>query len=332
MSLLRVDKLNVKFRYRGGDLHALHDISFSLSSGEMVAIVGESGAGKSLLGYSLVNLLAKPSYISSGSMKLDQQELVGLPLKEWQQIRGKRIAMIFQDMMMTLNPVLTIGEQMVEAIRSHQRISRREAKQLAISALEDVHISAPEQRFSQYPHELSGGMRQRVIIAIVLLLKPEIIIADEPTTALDVTIQAEILYLLKEVCLREQVALIIISHDFGVVSRISDRTLVMYAGKIVEQGPTLGIINDPQHPYTQGLLNALPQMALPGQRLNQIEGNMPSLDRRPGGCAFHPRCRYVMDKCRHSEPSYIYTGVSSCACFLLQDLVTQEIDEEDNIG
>lgn len=330
MSLLCVDQLNVKFKQRNGDLHALHDISFSVSAGEMIAVVGESGAGKSLLGYSLVNLLAKPGYISSGSICLDNQELVGMSIKQWQQIRGKRIAMIFQDMMMTLNPVLTVGEQMVEVLRNQRALSRREAKQLALDALIKVRISAPEQRFSQYPHQLSGGMRQRVIIAIVLLLKPEIIIADEPTTALDVTIQAEILYLLKEVCTRDKVALIIISHDFGVVSRISERTLVMYAGKIVEQGPTLGIINDPQHPYTQGLLNALPQMALPGKRLNQIEGNMPSLNERPSGCAFHPRCRYAMDKCRKAEPSFIYTGVSSCACFLLEDLMMDECAQSES--
>lgn len=332
MALLSVDHLNVKFRHRNQDLHALLDISFSISAGEKVAIVGESGAGKSLLGYSLVNLLAKPGYISSGSIRFDGRELVDLSLKEWQKIRGHRIAMIFQDMMMTLNPVLTIGSQMVEAIRSHQKISRAEAKKLAIEGLDKVKISSPEQRFHQYPHQLSGGMRQRVIIAIVLLLKPELIIADEPTTALDVTIQAEILHLLKEICDSEQVALIIVSHDFGVVSRISDRTLVMYAGKIVEQGPTLEIINDPQHPYTQGLLNALPQMALPGQRLNQIEGNMPSLNERPTGCAFHPRCRYAEPRCSYSPPSYIYTGVSSCACFLVEDMISERINEEDDIG
>lgn len=332
MALLSVDHLNVKFRHRNQDLHALLDISFSISAGEKVAIVGESGAGKSLLGYSLVNLLAKPGYISSGSIRFDGRELVDLSLKEWQKIRGHRIAMIFQDMMMTLNPVLTIGSQMVEAIRSHQKISRVEAKKLAIEGLDKVKISSPEQRFHQYPHQLSGGMRQRVIIAIVLLLKPELIIADEPTTALDVTIQAEILHLLKEICDSEQVALIIVSHDFGVVSRISDRTLVMYAGKIVEQGPTLEIINDPQHPYTQGLLNALPQMALPGQRLNQIEGNMPSLNERPTGCAFHPRCRYAEPRCSYSPPSYIYTGVSSCACFLVEDMISERINEEDDIG
>jgi peptide/nickel transport system ATP-binding protein len=332
MTLLAVDHLNVKFRHRGDDLHALHDISFSISAGEKIAIVGESGAGKSLLGYSIVNLLAKPGYISSGSIRFDGRELIGLSLKEWQTIRGHRIAMIFQDMMMTLNPVLTIGAQMVETIRTHHKMSRGEAKKRAIQGLEKVKISSPEQRFHQYPHQLSGGMRQRVIIAIVLLLKPELIIADEPTTALDVTIQAEILHLLKDICDSEQVALIIVSHDFGVVSRISDRTLVMYAGRIVEQGPTLEVINDPQHPYTQGLLNALPQMALPGQRLNQIEGNMPSLSERPSGCAFHPRCRYAEPRCRYYPPSFIYTGVSSCACFLVEDMISARDSEDSELG
>jgi peptide/nickel transport system ATP-binding protein len=235
-------------------------------------------------------------------------------------------------MMMTLNPVLTIGAQMVETIRTHHKMSRGEAKKRAIQGLEKVKISSPEQRFHQYPHQLSGGMRQRVIIAIVLLLKPELIIADEPTTALDVTIQAEILHLLKDICDSEQVALIIVSHDFGVVSRISDRTLVMYAGRIVEQGPTLEVINDPQHPYTQGLLNALPQMALPGQRLNQIEGNMPSLSERPSGCAFHPRCRYAEPRCRYYPPSFIYTGVSSCACFLVEDMISARDSEDSELG
>jgi peptide/nickel transport system ATP-binding protein len=329
MSLLSVSDLNVKFKRRGDDLDALLGISFSIEAGERVALVGESGAGKSLLGYSIVNLLSKPGYISSGSIKFRDQELIGLSDKQWQGIRGKRIAMIFQDLMMTLNPVLTIGEQMVEAIRSHSKISRKEARVMAIEKLANVRIAAPEHRFNQYPHELSGGMRQRVSIAIVLLLSPDLIIADEPTTALDVTIQAEILQLLREVCERNQVALLIISHDFGVVSRISDRTLVMYAGKIVEQGPTLEIINDPQHPYTQGLLNALPQMSLPGQRLNQIQGNMPSLSERPSGCAFHPRCRYATDQCRRQQPAFIYTGVSSTACFVVEQMLIEEHRSQD---
>lgn len=234
---------------------------------------------------------------------------------------------------MSLNPVLTIGDQMVEAIQSHSKVSFHQARQRAIDTLQQVRIRTPEQCFYQYPHQLSGGMRQRVIIAIVLLLKPELIIADEPTTALDVTLQAEILHILKEICERHQVALLFISHDFGVISRICERTLVMYAGKIVEQGPTLGIINDPQHPYTQGLINALPQMALPGQPLNQIAGNMPSLTARPSGCAFHPRCPYALSQCRYLTPEFIYTGVSATACFVIErmQVLTPESEVDHDI-
>ena len=331
MSLLSVNGLSVKFKRRNGDLTALHEVSFSLDRGERLAIVGESGAGKSILGYALVSLLSKPGYIAAGSVQLAGQELTQLNAKQWQGVRGKRIAMIFQDPMITLNPVLSIGDQMVEAIRSHTRIAYKDARKLAIEKLAHVRIAAPVQRFDQYPHELSGGMRQRVIIAIALLLNPEIIIADEPTTALDVTIQAEILQLLKQICLDNGVALILITHDFGVVSRIAERTLVMYAGRIVEQGPTLEIINDPQHPYTQGLLNALPQMALPGQRLNQIQGSMPPLSEHPGGCAFHPRCPYAQDKCREKVPGFVYSGVSTVACYVVEDMLAEfaQYDEED---
>lgn len=331
MSLLSVNGLSVKFKQRREDLVALHDVSLSLERGERLAIVGESGAGKSLLGYAIVNLLMKPGFIAEGSIKLDDRELTRLSSKQWQEIRGKKIAMIFQDPMVTLNPVLSVGDQMVEAIRSHTRINYSDAKKLAIEKLAHVRIAAPAQRFDQYPHELSGGMRQRVIIAIALLLAPEIIIADEPTTALDVTIQAEILQLLKQICADNGVALILITHDFGVVSRIAERTLVMYAGRIVEQGPTLEIINDPQHPYTQGLLNALPQMALPGQRLNQIQGNMPPLNDQPSGCAFHPRCPYAEDKCRQQPPNFIFSGVSTVACYAIEDMlqVFDSLNEED---
>lgn len=326
MSLLSVHGLSVKFKQRHGhDLIALDNVSFSLQRGERLAIVGESGAGKSLLGYALVNLLAKPGYVATGRIVLDGRDLTPLTAKQWQEIRGQRIAMIFQDPMVTLNPVLSVGEQMVEAIRSHTRMAYRDAKKLAIETLVKVRMAAPVQRFAQYPHELSGGMRQRVIIAISLLLSPDIIIADEPTTALDVTIQAEILQLLTQICEDNGVALILITHDFGVVSRIAERTLVMYAGRLVEQGPTLAIINDPQHPYTQGLLNALPQMALPGQRLNQIQGNMPPLNARPSGCAFHPRCPYAQEKCRQQPPLFIASGASSVACYAIENMI-QEVD------
>ncbi len=330
MELLNVHNLNVNFQLKQGDLAALIDISFSLKKGERIAFVGESGAGKSILGFSIVNLISKPGYIKSGSIKLHDNELSHLSNRQMRHIRGKRIAMIFQDPMMTLNPVLTIGEQMVEAILSHTDLRKKEAKNLAIEKLVQVHIASPENRFDQYPHELSGGMRQRVIIAIALLLTPDIIIADEPTTALDVTIQAEILELLKQICDDNNVALILISHDLGVVSRVAERTIVMYAGRIVEQGPTLEIINDPQHPYTQGLLNALPQMSLPGQRLNQISGSMPSLLDRPSGCAFHERCPYAMDKCKQGLPEFLFNGVSHVACFMVEDMLEDLNNDADS--
>ncbi|RCX07781.1 peptide/nickel transport system ATP-binding protein [Marinomonas foliarum] len=310
------------------ELAALIDVSFTLNRGERIAIVGESGAGKSILGFSIVNLISKPGYIESGSIKLENKELTTMNLRQLQEVRGKRIAMIFQDPMMTLNPVLTIGNQLVETIRSHTNISYKDARNIAIEKLHNVQIASPEKRFDQYPHELSGGMRQRVIIASVLLLNPDIIIADEPTTALDVTIQAEILQLLLTICQDNGVALVLISHDLGVVSKVAERTLVMYAGHIVEEGPTLEIINDPQHPYTQGLLNALPQMTIPGQRLNQIQGSMPSLAERPSGCAFHPRCPYATQKCKQEQPQFIYSGVSSVACFIIEDMLNEFTDTD----
>lgn len=328
MNLLSVSHLHVNFHMKKQELAALIDVSFTLNRGERIAIVGESGAGKSILGFSIVNLIGKPGYIESGSIKLENKELTTMNLRQLQEVRGKRIAMIFQDPMMTLNPVLTIGDQLVETIRSHTKISYKDARNIAIEKLHNVQIASPEKRFDQYPHELSGGMRQRVIIASVLLLNPDIIIADEPTTALDVTIQAEVLQLLLAICRDNGVALILISHDLGVVSKVAERTLVMYAGHIVEEGPTLEIINDPQHPYTQGLLNALPQMTLPGQRLNQIQGSMPSLTERPSGCAFHPRCPYATQKCRQEQPQFIYNGVSTVACFIIEDMLNEFSENE----
>jgi len=328
MTLLNVSNLNVCFGLKSGVVQALYDVSFNLERGERIALVGESGAGKSILGFSIVNLISKPGFIESGSIKLDDKELTSLSNRQLRHIRGKRIAMIFQDPMMTLNPVMSIGVQMIEAIRSHTSMSKKDAKKIAIDRLAQVQIPSPELRYEQYPHELSGGMRQRVIIAIAMILNPDIIIADEPTTALDVTIQAEILELLRHMCEVCNVALILITHDLGVVSRIAERIMVMYAGRIVEEGPTLEVINDPQHPYTQGLLSALPQMALPGQRLNQITGSMPSLMNHPKGCAFHPRCKYATDKCGESQPSYIYSGISTVACYMVEDMLT-EFSEHD---
>ena len=324
MALLEVKDLDVRFAVRGGDLKALRRISFSLDKGERLGLVGESGAGKSVAAFSILNLIAKPGYIAGGQILFEGRDLAAMSERELRRIRGNHIAMIFQDPMMTLNPVLTIGTQMIEAIQAHRKISRRQAREIALDRLRKVQIPSPEKRLDQYPHELSGGMRQRVIIAIALLLDPDIIIADEPTTALDVTIQAEIMALLLELCERENVALMLITHDLGVVSQVTQRMLVMYSGRIIEQGPTREIINDAQHPYTQGLINALPQMGEPGGRLYQIPGSMPSLKNVPSGCPFHPRCRFASEQCRRSMPDYVRFGNVDVACYEVSNLIEQE--------
>lgn len=314
MSLLSVRDLSVKFAMRDHSVTALNGISFDLAKGERLGIVGESGAGKSITGFSLMNLLSRPGFIDQGKILFQGEDIVHMSDAQMRGIRGNRMAMIFQDPMVTLNPVLTIGQQMVETLRAHRSLSKSEAEQIAIMKLRQVYIPSPEERLNQYPHELSGGMRQRIIIAIALLLDPELIIADEPTTALDVTIQADIMELLLELCQSSKVGLILITHDLGVVSQMTDRTLVMYAGKIIEAGRTSEIINDPQHPYTQGLINALPQQTAPGQRLKQIPGNMPSLTRIPAGCAFSPRCAFASDQCRVNAPEVVQYEHVSVAC------------------
>jgi len=327
MSLLSVRELSVKFAMRDETVTALDQISFDLSKGERLGIVGESGAGKSITGFALMNLISQPGYIDSGSVTFEGKDIANLPEAGMRHVRGNRMAMIFQDPMVTLNPVLTIGQQMVETLLAHRKLSRAEAKQIAIVKLREVFIPSPEERLNQYPHELSGGMRQRIIIAIALLLDPQLIIADEPTTALDVTIQADIMELLLELCQSNKVGLILITHDLGVVSQMTQRTLVMYAGRIIEAGPTREIINDPQHPYTQGLINALPQQTLPGQRLKQIPGNMPSLTDMPPGCPFSPRCEYATDQCRTTLPDTVHYGDVEVACHevaRLQSSPTQE--------
>ncbi|MBQ4825530.1 ABC transporter ATP-binding protein [Leisingera sp. HS039] len=328
MSLLSVRDLTVKFAMRDETVTALNGISFDLAKGERLGIVGESGAGKSITGFSLMNLLSRPGYIDNGQILFDGDDVVQMNDKRLRTMRGNRMAMIFQDPMVTLNPVLTIGQQMVETLLAHRKLSREEARQIAIVKLREVYIPSPEERLEQYPHELSGGMRQRIIIAIALLLDPQLIIADEPTTALDVTIQADIMELLLELCQSNQVGLILITHDLGVVSQMTERTLVMYAGRIIEAGRTREIINDPQHPYTQGLINALPQQTVPGQRLKQIPGNMPGLTNAPAGCAFNPRCKYATDLCRSRVPETVQYGEVEVACHEVQRLHSDEDRKE----
>lgn len=330
MNMLSVRDLTVKFALRGQTVTALNGVSFDLAKGERLGIVGESGAGKSITGFALMNLLQRPGFIDGGKILFNDEDVVKMNNKRLRSLRGNKMAMIFQDPMVTLNPVLTIGQQMIETLRAHRSLSFEEARQIAIVKLREVYIPSPEERLNQYPHELSGGMRQRIIIAIALLLDPELIIADEPTTALDVTIQADIMELLLELCQSNQVSLILITHDLGVVSQMTERTLVMYAGRIIESGRTRSIINDPQHPYTQGLINALPQQTQPGRKLKQIPGNMPSLSAVPAGCAFNPRCQFATEQCRTELPQVSHFDDVDVACHEAQRLqqigLTQELN------
>jgi len=303
--LLEVKDLEVKFALRFGNLTAINGVNFALDKGERLGIVGESGAGKSVTGFAIINLLSKPGYISAGQVVFEGQEISQLPEEDMRKIRGNRISMIFQDPMMTLNPVLTISTQMVETVLAHKNVSKAEAVDIALDKLKKVHIPSPEKRIHQYPHECSGGMRQRIVVAIALLTNPAMIIADEPTTALDVTIQAEIMDLLQELCESEKMGLILITHDLAVVSQVTERIAVMYAGKIVEIGSTPGVIHDPEHPYTRGLIKALPGSLQPGTRLNQIPGMMPTLTDIPPGCSFHPRCGISDTVCRMEVPALI---------------------------
>ena len=288
--LLEVKDLEVIFALRFGALTAINGVSFALDKRETLGIVGESGAGKSVTGFAIINLLSKPGYISAGKILFEGRELNRLSEEEMRKIRGNRISMIFQDPMMTLNPVLTIRTQMVETVLAHKNVSKADALDLSLEKLKKVYIPSPEKRLQQYPHECSGGMRQRIVVAIALLTNPSLIIADEPSTALDVTIQAGIMDLLLELCETENMGLILITHDLAVVSQVTEKIDVMYAGKIVEAGSTDAVIHDPKHPYTQGLIKALPGSLQPGSRLYQIPGMMPTLTDIPQGCSFHPRC------------------------------------------
>ena len=314
--LLEVKDLEVKFALRLGELTAINGVSFTLDRGERLGIVGESGAGKSVTGFAIINLLSKPGYISAGKILFEGQELNRLPEEKMREIRGNRISMIFQDPMMTLNPVLTIRTQMVETVLAHQNVSKADAMDIALEKLKKVHIPSPEKRLHQYPHECSGGMRQRIVAAIALLTNPSLIIADEPTTALDVTIQAEIMDLLLELCESEKMGFILITHDLSVVSQVTEKIAVMYAGKIVEAGSTEATIQDPKHPYTQGLIKAIPGSLQPGTRLNQIPGMMPTLTDIPPGCAFHPRCKISDTVCQAEVPVLIsideYDRMTAC--------------------
>ena len=303
---LEIQNLTVSFSTTKGKLIAVNGISFHLNPGETLALVGESGCGKTVSALSILRLLPEPpAEILSGKIIFDGQDLLSLRAKVLQDLRGHSISMIFQDPMTSLNPVLTVGEQIAETLLRHTAMNRREALQKSADLLSRVELPSPKEKLQYYPHQLSGGMRQRVMIAMALACAPRVLIADEPTTALDVLIQAQILELLENLKKETGMSILIITHDLGVVAEIAQRVLVMYAGEIVESGPAKALLKSPFHPYTKGLIASIPKLGTkkrPGARLEEISGNVPSLDQRPSGCPFHPRCSWAMEICKTQNP------------------------------
>lgn len=314
--LLSVHGLETVFHTKEGAWLAVDGVDLTVRRGEILGLVGESGSGKSVTGFSLISLIDPPGEVNAGSVVFDGIELRDLDEEQMRQLRGNRIAMIFQDPLMTLNPVLRVGEQMMEAILTHfPATPKSKARERCYEALERVGIPAPKSRFDRYPHEFSGGMRQRVAIAIAMLNNPELIIADEPTTALDVTIQAQILYEMQKLGREQNTAMIWITHDLGVVAELVDTVAVMYAGRIVEYGPVDEIIQNPYHPYTQGLIRSMPSATQPGERLQQIDGMAPTLAGREQGCPFRPRCYMAQPKCGQTPPPVSKRGQREFRCF-----------------
>ncbi|WP_431275347.1 ABC transporter ATP-binding protein [Variovorax ureilyticus] len=316
MSLLQVSNLVVEFPHRHGTLRALDDISFDISPGEILGVVGESGAGKSLTGSAIIGLLEPPGRVAGGEIRLEGQRIDNLANEAMRHIRGRKIGAIFQDPLTSLNPLYTIGRQLTETIRTHLPVSAQEARRRAIGLLEDTGIPGAAQRIDHYPHQFSGGMRQRVVIALALAAEPRLIVADEPTTALDVSIQAQIIQLLKGICKDRGAAVMLITHDMGVIAETCDRVAVMYAGRIAEIGPVQEVIHQPAHPYTSGLMASIPDMTMDRERLNQIDGAMPRLNAIPSGCAFNPRCPRAFDRCGIDRPDLMNAGATRAACWL----------------
>ncbi len=312
---LRVKDLYTHFFTKDGVVKAVDGVSFDIAPGEILGLVGESGSGKSITGFSIMGLIDPPGRIVSGKIEFQGEDLVGMEEDAIRKVRGNRIAMIFQDPMMTLNPVLRVDTQMIEAVQAHRKIKRKDAFELATEALAQVGIPSPERRLKAYPHELSGGMRQRVAIATAFINQPDLIIADEPTTALDVTIQAQILFEAQQLCRKTGTAMIWITHDLAVVAALADKIAVMYAGRIVEQGTADDVIDRPLHPYTKGLLGSVPGHNKRGQRLTQIPGMTPSLLNLPEGCAFRTRCPYADGACKAAPDITSFTGERGVRCF-----------------
>jgi peptide/nickel transport system ATP-binding protein len=323
--LLDVQHLVVEFPGRRGTLRAIDDISFDIAPGEILGVVGESGAGKSLTGASIIGLLEPPGRVAGGQILLEGQRIDQLSHQQMRHIRGKRIGAIFQDPLTSLNPLYTVGRQIIETIRAHLPVNEAEARRRAISLLEDTGIPGAAQRIDHYPHQFSGGMRQRVVIALALAAEPTLIVADEPTTALDVSIQAQIIQLLKRLCRERGAAVMLITHDMGVIAETCDHVAVMYAGRIVEIGPVHEVIHTPAHPYTTGLMASIPDMAIERDRLNQIDGAMPRLNAIPKGCAYHPRCPRAFGRCMQERPELIEAGATRAACWLHDEQHAREL-------
>jgi peptide/nickel transport system ATP-binding protein len=317
--VLSVRDLRVAFPTRRGTLIAVDGVSFDIAPGEVLGVVGESGAGKSLTGAAVIGLIEPPGRIVGGEVRLGGQRIDHLRAEEMRKVRGRRIGMVFQDPLTSLNPLYRIGDQIVETIRTHTDLSEAAARERAIALLQEAGIQGARARIDSYPHEFSGGMRQRVVLALALCAEPALLIADEPTTALDVSIQAQIIALLKRLCRERGTAVMLITHDMGVIAETADRVAVMYAGRIVEIGPVRDVVQNPHHPYTQGLMGAIPTVETHTQRLVQIPGSMPRLATIPPGCAFHPRCAHAFDRCRRERPERIKAGASEAACWLLAE-------------
>ena len=314
--LLEVSDLTVEFPTRRGTLTAVDGISFHIDPGEVLGVVGESGAGKSVSGSAIIGLLDPPGRVAGGRIVLDGARIDNLPYEKLRRIRGRDIGMVFQDPLTSLNPLYTIERQLVETIRTHTDLSPTEARNRAIELLEEVGIPAAARRIGDYPHRFSGGMRQRVVIALALCANPRLVIADEPTTALDVSIQAQIIDVLKRMCREYDTAVMLITHDMGVIAETADRVAVMYSGRIVEVGPVRDIITRPRHPYTVGLMGCIPQINQQVERLAQIDGAMPRLTEIPPGCPFNPRCADARADCRQTRPPPQIVGGSEVACWL----------------
>jgi peptide/nickel transport system ATP-binding protein len=324
-AVLEVKDLRIEFPTRHGSLVAVDGVSFSIAPGEVLGVVGESGAGKSLTGTAIIGLLEPPGRISAGEIRLQGERIDDLPHEAMRRIRGRRIGAIFQDPLTSLNPLYTVGQQLVETIRAHLEVDAAGARARALSLLREVGIPAPEARIDHYPHQFSGGMRQRVVIALALCAEPVLIVADEPTTALDVSIQAQIIQLLKRLAREHGTAVMLITHDMGVIAETADRVAVMYAGRVAEIGPVREVIGAARHPYTAGLMGSIPKIRAAAavdrarrERLVQIEGAMPRLNAIPPGCAFNPRCTKAFERCRMERPEPRPTGPNLTACWLYE--------------